>query len=62
MAIFPKVDPNLPSLRHYDEPGPDSPREPGDQPDQKLRSRGPRKSPRNRGPKTKRLAVRGRHR
>lgn len=37
MAISAKMDPNPPVLRHYDEPGPDSPREPGDQPDQKLR-------------------------
>jgi hypothetical protein len=44
MAISAKIDPNPPILRHYDDPGPDSPREPGDQPDQKLRSRGARKS------------------
>lgn len=43
MAISAKIDPNLPIRRHYDEPGPDSPREPGDQPDQKLLSRDARK-------------------
>lgn len=61
MAIFTKIDPNPPSLHHYDEPGPDSPREPGDQPDQKLRFRDTRKSRRNRGAE-KRPSVRGRHR
>ncbi len=63
MAISAKIDPNPSSLHHYDEPGPDSPREPGDQPDQKLRSRGARKfRPANRGAKTKRPAARRKNR
>jgi hypothetical protein len=61
MAIFAKIDPNPPSPHHYDEPGPDSPREPGDQPDQKLRSRDAGKPRRNRA-EAKRPAVRGRRR
>jgi len=63
MAISTKVDPNPANLHHYDEPGPDSPREPGDQPDQKLRSLGARKSrPSNRAVTTKRPAARRRNR
>ncbi len=63
MAISVKIDPNPSVLRHYDEPGPDSPREPGDQPDQKLRPGGARKFlSTNRGAKTKRPAARRRHR
>lgn len=59
MAISAKMDPNPPILRHYDEPGPDSPREPGDQPDQKLRPGGARKFRlANPGTKTKKPAAR----
>lgn len=63
MAISGKIDPNPLSPHHYREPGPDSPREPGDQPDQKLRSRGARKSRlTNRGAKAKRPAAHERRR
>ena len=63
MTIFGKINPNPLNPHHYREPGPDSPREPGDQPDQKLRSRGARKSRlTHRRAKAKRPAARGRRR